>query len=276
MRPWLNLIFIAIAAAGGYMAAVNKMDDLTPPTDLGTIIANAEFVDLTHTMEEGMPPGPSGPNLPTIGTFAAHSDGTAKVNRYNFPGQWGTHVDPPIHFAEGLRTLEDIPISEMILPLIVIDVHEAVSQNPDYLVSMTDIYKWEEKHGAIPRESFVALRTDWSKNWPSLEGMRNRDAEGVSHSPGWSREVIDYLVLTRNVTAIGHETLDTDPGVFAGAGEWPLQTYYMGLDKYQIEAMNALDKVPEIGAYIVATWAKPKDGSGFPARVFAIIPSKND
>ena len=79
---------------------------------------------------------------------------------------------------------------------------------------------------------------------------------------------------SRNVTAIGHETLDTDPGIRSGAGEWPLQTYYMGLNKYQIENMKSLDQLPEKGATIVASWAVPKDGSGFPARVFAIIPKQ--
>ena len=38
--------------------------------------------------------------------------GPAAINRYNFPGQWGTHVDPPVHFVEGLRNLEDISLSE--------------------------------------------------------------------------------------------------------------------------------------------------------------------
>ncbi|MCC3862080.1 cyclase family protein [Pseudemcibacter aquimaris] len=279
MKSWLNLFFVGIAAMGGYLAAVSNLssgNQNTPQVqsaDLGSILAKATLVDLTHTMEEGMPPGPSGDTPPTITPVAPREDGTSGIHRYNFPGQWGTHVDPPVHFVGGLRDLEDIALSEMILPLIVIDVHEKVEADPDYQVSMSDVYAWEEKHGPVPANSFVALRTDWSKRWPSLERMRNRDANDVSHSPGWSREVIDYLVLNQKVTAIGHETLDTDPGKIAGTGNWPLQTYYMGLDKYQIENMTNLDQVPENGAYIVATWAKPQNGSGFPARVFAIIPN---
>ena len=279
MKSWLNVIWVAIAAAGGYLAAANNLETDTPAAvtevkkaDLGEIFNNATFVDLTHVMEEGMPQGPSGNEPPTITPFKAYDDGTAGIHRYNFPGQWGTHVDPPVHFVKGLRTLEDIPLNEMILPLYVIDIHEKVEANNDYQVTMTDIYQWEEKYGAIPSNSFVALRTDWSKRWPSIDEMRNRDENGVSHSPGWSREVIDYLVFNRKITAIGHETLDTDPGLQAGNGEWPLQTYYMGLNKYQIENMKSLDQVPEIGAYIISTWAVPKEGSGFPARVFAIIP----
>lgn len=273
MRNILQTAFVMIAAIAGYMLAVKNLSDKTP-SDISSVLKGATFVELTHTMQEGMPAGPSGNEPPTIKNFRSHDDGTAAINRYNFPGQWGTHVDPPVHFVKGLRTLEDIPLEEMILPLLVIDVHQKVELNNDYQVSMDDIKEWEERNGQIPDKSFVALRTDWSKRWPSPERMRNRDVNGISHSPGWSKEVIDYLALTRNVTAIGHETLDTDPGIRSGAGEWPLQTYYMGLNKYQIENMKSLDQLPEKGATIVASWAVPKDGSGFPARVFAIIPKQ--
>ena len=271
MKIWWNLIFIAIAACGGYLAAVKSFNQHQGDYFAKTI-GNARFVELTQSMEEGMPPGPSGDELPTIKAFKTHEDGTATIHRYNFPGQWGTHVDPPIHFTQGLRALDDIPLPEMILPLIVIDVHEKVLENNDYQITLDDIAAWEKVHGIIPEKTFVALRTDWSKRWPSLEKMRNRDVDGVSHSPGWSKEAIDYLVLERNITAIGHETLDTDLGIKSGAGEWPLQTYYMSLNKYQIENMNNLDQVPPTGATIIASWSLVKDGAGFPARVFAIIP----
>ena len=152
MKYWLNLILVVLAAAGGYMLASNNFNKDVPvnttevvKADFGEIIKKATFVDLTHTMEEGMPQGPSGNEPPTIKPFKLYDDGTAGIHRYNFPGQWGTHVDPPVHFVKGLRTLEDIPLTEMILPMIVIDVHEKVKADNDYQVSMTDIYEWEKK-----------------------------------------------------------------------------------------------------------------------------------
>ncbi len=278
MRSWLNLIFVAIAAGGGYMAAVNNLKSAIP-ADLSSFLDGATYVELTHALEEGMPPGP-GPEAPTIQILRSHEPGIGilptggSIHRYSFPGQWGTHIDAPIHFINNTRTIEEIRHDEMILPLVVIDIHEKVLENNDYQVTMEDIKVWEAEHGLVPEKTFVALRTDWSKRWPSLDKMRNRDKDGVSHSPGWSREVIDYLIKTRNITAIGHETLDTDPGVQAGSGTWPLQDYYMGLNHYQIENMRSLDQVPEFGAYIVASWSIPKNGDGFPARVYAIIPKE--
>ena len=46
-------------------------------------------------------------------------------------GQWGTHVDPPAHFVKGLRTVDQIDPKEMILALVVIDVHGEAAANPD-------------------------------------------------------------------------------------------------------------------------------------------------
>jgi kynurenine formamidase len=51
-----------------------------------------------------------------------------------------------------------------------------------------------------------------------------------------------------------------------------LELYVLQQDRYQIELLAGLDPVPEAGALAVVTFPKPKKGSGFPARVFAILP----
>jgi kynurenine formamidase len=275
MKNYLNLVFVALAAMGGYLAAIKNIDQTTS-VGFEETLKTATFVELSHTLSSDLPDGP-GPS-PTIEVLRSHEPDIGifpqggSIHRYSFPGQWGTHIDAPIHFVGGKRTTENIPLSEMILPLIVFDIHEQVLENPDYQITLHDVAAWEEINGLVPEKTFVALRTDWSKKWPDINTIRNWDADHVSHTPGWSKEVLDYLVNIRNITAIGHETLDTDIGMLSAALLYPLETYYLGLDKYQIESMKSLDQLPPIGAYIVATWALAKDGAGFPARVFAIIP----
>ena len=53
-------------------------------------------------------------------------------------GQWGTHVDPPAHFHKGLRTVDQIELKEMILPLVCVcvDVHQECATNPDYTLTL--------------------------------------------------------------------------------------------------------------------------------------------
>jgi len=51
-----------------------------------------------------------------------------------------------------------------------------------------------------------------------------------------------------------------------------LETYMLSTNHYQIEMLTNLDQVPESGAILVVSFPKPRGGSGFPARVFAILP----
>ncbi|WP_442957333.1 hypothetical protein [Phormidium sp. CCY1219] len=102
--------------------------------------------------------------------------------------------------------------------------------------------------------------------------MANKDANGISHYPGWSQEVLSYLYEERKITASGHETTDTDPGIATSQDDYSLETCLLERDRYQIELLANLDRVPQADAIAVVTFPKPKGGSGFPARVFAILP----
>jgi len=260
------------------MFAIRK-EEVRNPTLLETYaqLKTHDFVDLTHAFHPGIPHWPGFPDSERV-TLYSHEEGEGTLGsgfwaeQFTHVGQWGTHCDPPAHFAEGLRTIDEIPPEEMILPLVVLDIHEKVAENPDYTVTMEDVREWELKYDPIPQGAFVALRTDWSKRWPDPEAMRNEDEDGVADYPGWSQEVLAYLYEQRNITASGHETLDTDPGVATSQGDYSLETYILSQDKYQIELLTNLDQVPEYGAIIVVTFPKPKNGSGFPARVFAVLP----
>jgi kynurenine formamidase len=238
-------------------------------------LKEGRWVDLTHTFDETIAHCESFP-ASTRETLFHYDEGIGSqghgflAHRYNLVGQWGTHVDPGAHFVRGNRFLDEIPVTEMILPLVVLDVHEQVQNNPDYCIRMEDVRQWESRHGLITEHAFVAMRSDWSKRWPSQAAMMNRDANAVPHFPGWSLEVLRYLFEGRHAVACGHEATDTDSGLAISQGDVSLETYVLGLDRWQIELLANLDQLPEHGAVVVASWPKPKEGSGFPARVFAI------
>lgn len=237
---------------------------------LQSVLEGRQFTDLTHAFHPGQPHFPAFPNETREALFDLDKGDGFTAHRYSIVGQWGTHVDPPSHFIRGGRTLDCIPVEDMILPLVVLDITKDVSGNPDATPSLDHVRDWEERNGRIPAASFVALRTGWSWRWPDSEAMANRDAYGVSHTPGWSREVLSFLVEERSISAIGHEQTDTDPGLATSNGDFGLETYILAQDRWQIELLADLTGLPEAGAVIVASWAKPLQGSGFPARVFAI------
>lgn len=269
----LSALFLILALGACSCSTASRQVGLD---EVWRTLKTKKFVDLTHSFAPGIPHWSGFPDEKTE-LLAWYEPGRAPLSGFyaqNFShvGQWGTHVDPPAHFVPGGRTVDQIDVREMVLPLVVIDAHEAAARNPDYTLTMEDVRGWEKRHGAVPEGAFVAMRTDWSKRWPDMAAMENKDADGVSHYPGWSLEVLEYLYEQRHITASGHETTDTDPGVVAGKGDFPLEAWILNHDHYQIEMLANLDQVPEAGALAIAAFPKPKDGSGFPARVFAILP----
>jgi kynurenine formamidase len=267
-----------VAAIGIMLAAASASASAVDATAASleqafAIIEGAEFIDLTHAF------GPETPHWKgfapeTVTTlFTIPKDGF-HAESFCHPGQWGTHVDPPAHFHDGLKTVDQIDPKQFLLRLVVLDVHEKVAKNADYVVTLEDVKGWESRHGTIPAGAFVALRTDWSRRWPNDAAMQNKDARGVAHYPGWSKPVLQYLYEQKGIAASGHETTDTDPGLAVTRDDYSLESYILGTDHFQIELLANLDQVPEAGALVLVSFPKPEKGSGFPARVIAIVPKR--
>ena len=259
---------LALALAVAPAAALAEEPSLD---QIYTALHAKRFVDLTHAFAPGIPHW-KGFDNERIKTLYTYDKAGFLAEEFSHPGQWGTHVDPPAHFVKGLRTVDEIRPDEMLLRLVVLDIHDKAAKNPDYVVTLDDVKEWEKRHGAVPEGAFVALRTDWSKRWPDDKAIQNTDAKGVSHYPGWSKPVLQYLYETRHITASGHETTDTDPGLATTKDDYSLEAYVLGTNHYQIELLANLDQVPEAGALVIVSFPKPEHGSGFPARVIAILP----
>ncbi|MBC5636521.1 cyclase family protein [Ornithinibacillus sp. BX22] len=230
-----------------------------------------EWVDLTHAF---------GPDSPHFSAFEAaefkplftHDDGFF-AQSFTFPGQYGTHLDAPIHFLRDRRYLEDLDLKELVLPLVVIDKSKEVATDNDFTLSTSDILAFEAEHGLIEAGSFVALRTDWSKRWPDHGLFENKDEDGNAHAPGWGLDALKFLFEERQIKAIGHETFDTDSAVdYRKNGALVGEYYVLDQDTYQIELLTNLDKVPAKGAVIFNIVPKAKGASGFPVRSFALLP----
>jgi kynurenine formamidase len=271
---FFNLAFAVFVA---FLADWAEAKEPLSLQEVTRVLAEKKFIDLTHEFAPGIPRWSGFPDeqRKTIYWYDKEPGMIGEgffSELFTHVGQWGTHVDPPAHFHKGLRTVDQIEPKEMILPLVCIDVHADCTKNPDYTLTVERLRKWETDHGEIPSGSFVAMRTDWAKRWPDAGKMANKDEHGVAHYPGWSLPSLKFLYEQRHITASGHETTDTDPGVATTKDDYSLESYVLGTNHYQIELLTNLDQVPESGAIVVAAFPKPKGGSGFPARVFAILP----
>jgi kynurenine formamidase len=261
-----RIIATALALQAALVGAAMAQSDLTRAY---RIIAGRRFIDLTHSFSPQTPVWSGfgqarfspATDPKTKEPYTIAKDGF-RSTYYEMLGQYGTHVDPPAHFAEGGATMDQIPLKDMILRLVVFDATPLIANDPNHAFSVADLRAWERKHGRVPKRSFAALRTDMAKDFDA-------DPERFKRSPfpAWSLETVKFLIERRGVTAIGHESMDTDT-----SEKMESETYVLQKGHFQIEVMNNLDKVPPTGALIVVTWPKVKDGLGFPARAFAVLP----
>ncbi len=229
---------------------------------------NYKFVELSHVLS---PETTHWSGFDAMGneTLFDYPDGFY-VNKITIVSQYGTHVDAPAHFVEGKPWLDSIGAEDLIAPLCVIDITDKVAENEDYACTVEDIKAWEAKYGDIPAGSFVALRTDWSKR----EDLDNCDENGHKHYPAWGIDAIKYIVEERGILAMGHETSDTDPPVVQDTDGFIGETYILEMEHYQIELLKNLDQCPPVGGIIVCAFPRFKDGAGFTARCFAIVPKE--
>lgn len=186
----------------------------------------------------------------------------------------GTHMDAPIHFAQGRQSVEQIPVDQLMGDLVVIDVSEAAANDQDYLIQTKDFEMWEEVHGAIPDKSIVLLNTGYGKYWPDAlkyMGTTERGAEAVAklHFPGLHPDAAKWISENRTIKAIGLDTPSIDYGQSTH-----FETHQILADKNIpiMENVANVDQLPSTGAFLIGLPMKVEGGSGAPIRIVALIP----
>ena len=186
----------------------------------------------------------------------------------------GTHIDAPVHFAQGHRPVDQIPLQQLLGNAVVVDVTSASSDQPDYRATVDDLSAWERSHGAIPEGSIVLIRTGFSRFWPDAArylGTADRGADALSrlHFPSLHPDAARWLTTSRDVKAIGIDTASID------YGQSTLYESHRILNERDVPAfenLTNLDRLPPTGASIVALPMKIAGGSGAPLRAIAVVP----
>lgn len=178
----------------------------------------------------------------------------------------GTHVDAPLHFSEDGQSVAEIPVTNLVCPLCVVDVKAKAGENADYQVTPDDIKAWVSANGDIPDGACVAMNSGWAAHL-GTDKFRGADAEKKMHFPGFHVEATQMLLETKAV-GIAVDTLSLDHGPSAD-----FATHYAWLptNRWGIENLANLDAVPAKGATLVVGAPKHRGGSGGPARVFAMV-----
>ncbi|UCE41235.1 MAG: cyclase family protein [Candidatus Aminicenantes bacterium] len=196
-------------------------------------------------------------------------------NEFSASEHGGTHADAPIHFAQNGRTIDKVPLGEWIGPAVKIDVTKNCEKNRDYLLSVNEIKRWEEQFGRIPDRAWVIMFTGiGTQHYPDKNKVLGTDKKGEAaitelSFPGFSVESIKFLLTDRNITGIAIDTPSIDYGK---SKDFQVHRVLFAADKLALENIANLDKLPASGATLYVIPMLIKEGTGSPARVFAIIP----
>jgi kynurenine formamidase len=187
----------------------------------------------------------------------------------------GTHIDAPVHFAQGHLTVDQIPLDRLIGQAVIVDVREAAARSADYLVTVDDIQRAESQDGRIPDRAIVLIRTGFASRWPDAArylgtAERGEAAVALLHFPGLHPDAARWLIANRAVSAIGIDTASID------YGQSKLFESHRLLFERNIPAfenLDSLERLPPRGATVIALPMKIAGGSGAPLRVVAVLPS---
>lgn len=237
-------------------------------------LTNADLVDLTWAFDERTlywPTSPSAFEIKQLAYGATPGGWFYASNAICTPEHGGTHLDAPIHFAEGKRTADQIPLQQLLAPAVVIDVASKATANADYRLTADDVRAWESQHGTIAPGTIVLLRTGWGARWPDRKRYFGDDTPGAVdnlHFPSYGEDAARLLVNERRVAAIGVDTASIDYGQ---SKDFIVHRVANGADVPGFENVANLERLPPRGAFVIALPMKIAGGSGGPLRIVAAV-----
>lgn len=269
MRKSLKL---AIAAAAWLAITVTA-----EATDEQAFIDPDAFrvVDLTHAYDENTlywPTSPSSFELKVLHDGMTEGGYYYRANSFCTPEHGGTHLDAPVHFAEGAHDTADIPVDRLMGPAVVMDVGGEASADPDYRLTPERVRTFEKAHGEIPEGSIVILRTGWHQRWPDRKAYLGDDTPGDAsnlHFPSYGEAAARFLVEERKVAVLGVDTASIDYGQ---SRDFIVHRVAGKANVPGLENLANLDELPATGAWVIALPVKIERGSGGPTRVIALVP----
>lgn len=258
---WLLLLLSSGAAAAGVQQG---------PLDLSAY----RMVDLTHPYNERTVNWPTSPTTFTLEQLAYGRTDAGyfyAANTLCTPEHGGTHLDAPIHFAEGRRTTDELPLEQLIAPAVVLDITAKAREDRDYRLTPEDVLAFEQQHGGIAPGAMVLLRTGWSRYWPEVKAYMGDDTPGNASKlsfPGYGADAARLLVTDRRIGVLGIDTASIDYG---RSTDFMVHRISAAENVPGLENLTNLDQLPATGALVIALPMKIEGGSGGPLRAVALV-----
>lgn len=222
-----------------------------------------ELVDLSHTLEEGIPAWPTHARFGQTLYESYELGDVARHYGLSMSEHTGTHIDAPLHFiAEGPAHygVDEISLDRLVGRAATI---ETTGLEPGDLLDADHIRSWEQEHGSIETGDKVLFRYGWDERW----GTGPEGRSFLEDWPGLGGDAAEYLV-EKGISLVGCDTLAVDA---AGSVENPAHYALLGNEVYIAENLKNLDRLASFCLF-AAFPLKIRGGSGSPVRAVALVP----
>ena len=237
-------------------------------------LARASWVDLTYAFDSTTIYWPTAKpfRLEVVSAQRTPAGYYYAANNFAAAEHGGTHLDAPVHFAEGKLSADQIPVTRLAGPAVVIDVSGQAAADRDFRVAPADLEAWERDHTPIPEGTVVLIRTGWGSRWPDRARYLGTTKTGAAalpelHFPGIHPDAARWLVA-RKVRAVGIDTPSIDYGQ---STTFETHQILFAADIPAFENLAHLSAVPATGAFVIALPMKIRGGSGGPLRIVAVL-----
>lgn len=265
VAPWLGLVLLAAQSCAPQERAAERL-----------FSGPARWIDLTYPFNSQTIYWPTsrGFSLEKVAEGITAAGYYYAANNISTAEHGGTHLDAPVHFAQGRHTTDQIPLEQLIGPAVVVDVAAKAAANADYLITVADLEAFEAEHGRIPPGAIVLFRTGWGSRWPDRErylgtALSGEPAVSQLHFPGLDSAAARWLVTQRSIDAVGIDTPSIDYGQ---SSAFYSHRILFEANIPAFENLARLEQLPETGAYLIALPMKIEGGSGGPLRIVAVVP----
>ena len=228
-----------------------------------------KFIDLSHTLEDGMPgfkvrneDGSFTQFTVSIKPFLTHEQSAPKyegkasfeMTEMSFQTSIGTYIDSPYHRWRGMKDISQIALEEVILPGVVID---ARGRAPYEAVGADALPPKSELTGKE-----VLFNFGWDKHWPAAGGFAKPEYHAY---PFLSRDAIRYLIDAK-VKLAGVDTINIDDH---HDPERPAHSWLLKEGIYVVENLCNLGALQGATFRFFAVPVKGKNVAAMPVRAFA-------
>jgi len=220
--------------------------------------APVRFVDLSHTLREGLVTYPGVP-APSLAPHVRRGEGTYApgtsfvMDIVTIPGNTGTYLDTAWHRYDGGADLAALDLATLVdLPTEVFHLTDALTRGiPASVFYDRDV-----------RGKAVLLHTGWDRHFGT-------PAYGEP-SPFLAADGVDYL-LSQGVLLVGIDSLNIDDTSADAAGTRPAHTGFLAHGVHVVEHLTNLGELSPSGALFTAVPPKFEGTGTFTVRAFAKV-----